>query len=110
MQKLTHNGRAAGLARTIVLATLVASATVGCAASSRDRREFASPEEASSSLVAALRADDRAKLRAMLGPESDRVLYSGDRIADRARMARFLAAYDRRHQLERSPDGSFMLA
>jgi hypothetical protein len=83
---------------------------VGCAAGSHGRSEFASPEAASTSLVAALRADDRAKLRAMLGPETDRVLYSGDRIADRARMARFLAEYDRRHQLERSPDGSFVLA
>src|SRR4051812_23808114 len=47
------------------------------------QRSFASPEEAATAFVAALRDHKEAELRAILGPEADRVINSGDRYADR---------------------------
>lgn len=64
----------------------------GCAASRQT--SFASPDAAVESLVSALRADDTAKLHEILGPAGDDILSSGDEVADRADVQRFLAYYD----------------
>lgn len=62
-------------------------------------RRFASPEEAMQVLVAALRAGDTRQLRAILGSDGDRLISSGDRVADRRNRERFLEAYDAGHRL-----------
>ncbi len=64
------------------------------------QRSFASAEEAASAFVAALRDHKEADLRAILGPEGDRVIDSGDRYADRELQARFVALYDERHVID----------
>jgi Protein of unknown function (DUF2950) len=64
------------------------------------QRSFASPEEAVTAFVAALRDGKEADLRATLGPEGDRVIDSGDRYADRVLHERFLALYDEKHAIE----------
>jgi hypothetical protein len=58
------------------------------------QRTFASAEEAAKAFVAALRDNKKAELRAILGPEADRVVDSGDRYADRERHLHFIALYD----------------
>jgi hypothetical protein len=60
---------------------------------------YASPEEAAAALAAAARSHDQAALRAVLGPNSDRMLWSGDRHADVAQQNRFVTAYDEKHEL-----------
>lgn len=57
-------------------------------------KTFSSPEAAVESLAAALRAGDTAKLKAILGPDGDDILSSGDPVADRADAERFLGHYD----------------
>jgi hypothetical protein len=64
------------------------------------QRGFASPEEAVTAFVAALRDHNEAELRAMLGPESERVIDSGDRYADRELHDRFVALYDEKHAID----------
>ena len=64
------------------------------------QRGFASPEEAVTALVAALRDGKEADLRAILGPEGDRVIDSGDRYADQELRGRFVAFYDEKHAIE----------
>jgi len=61
---------------------------------------FASPEEAVAAFVAALRDGNEADLRAILGPEGDRVIDSGDRYADRELRERFVALYDEKHAID----------
>jgi hypothetical protein len=55
--------------------------------------------------VRALRDDNRADLHAILGPEADRVIDSGDRNADRELHQRFVALYDQKHTIEQKPPG-----
>lgn len=69
------------------------------------QRSFASAEEAVNAFVAALRDDREADLRAILGPEADRVINSGDRYADRELHQRFVALYDEKHGIEQKSAG-----
>ena len=46
------------------------------------QERFATPEAAAAALVAAVRADDPKRIRAVLGPGSDKVISSGDPVAD----------------------------
>lgn len=62
-------------------------------------QSYASPEEAAAALAKAARSHDQAALQAILGPESERLLSSGDRYADEEQQRRFAAAYDEKHEL-----------
>jgi hypothetical protein len=70
---------------------------------------FTSPQAATDSLVAALRAHDTPQLHKIFGPDGDEITSSGDDVADRADAARFLAAYDQEHRLQTESDGSATL-
>jgi hypothetical protein len=72
------------------------------------QRNFASPEEATQALVQAVKAQDRAATLAVLGKDASSWISSGDTAADRAAIARFIAAYDARHRLVRE-DGKATL-
>ncbi|MCW3475189.1 DUF2950 domain-containing protein [Limobrevibacterium gyesilva] len=61
---------------------------------------FQTPDDATQALVDALKANDPGKLRAVLGPGSERLVGSGDPVADAAQRQRFLAAYAEKHDLE----------
>jgi hypothetical protein len=63
------------------------------------QRNFASPEEATQALVQAIKAQDRAATLAVLGKDAASWISSGDTAADHAAVARFVAAYDAKHQL-----------
>jgi hypothetical protein len=69
------------------------------------QRNFASAEEAVSAFVAALRDHKEADLRAILGPEGDRVIDSGDRYADRELHQRVVALYDEKHMIDQKDPG-----
>lgn len=60
---------------------------------------FASPQAGVDALVGALRRQDAAELRRVLGPDSIRVIDSGDDAADREAWGRFVAEYDARHRI-----------
>ena len=62
------------------------------------QRSFVTAEEAVGAFVAALRSNQEADLRAILGPGADRVLHPGDRYADLHQ--RFLALYDEKHTID----------
>jgi hypothetical protein len=85
---------AAGLG---AIAIPISVATPGAAQQST----FATPAAAVNALIAANRANDRRKLLAILGPDSPKLIDSGDPVADRGGRARFVAAYDEAHKLER---------
>jgi hypothetical protein len=60
---------------------------------------FASPEQATEALVAALRKKDKAALAQLFGPGGEPILDSGDPVADESDRVEFLAAYDKKHAL-----------
>ena len=64
------------------------------------QRTFASPEQAMTALVDAIKAGNDKALLDILGPEGRSLVYSGDQVADRSAMQRFAAEYDRAHRLQ----------
>jgi hypothetical protein len=89
----------------VILWFAVAHAAPANAPEPVPQRNFASPEEAVTAFVAALRDQKDADLRAILGPEGDRVIDSGDRYADRELHQRFVALYDEKHTIEQTNPG-----
>ena len=63
------------------------------------QQTFASPQEAADALFAATQKHDSAALDAIFGPDSQRLLFSGDRYADAAQESRFADSYTQKHTL-----------
>jgi hypothetical protein len=89
--------------RWIWLLVLLASVFIASAAgAATTQRNFSSPEAAASALVQAAKAQDRAGTLAVLGADAAAWISSGDAATDRATVARFVAAYDEKHEIVRS--------
>jgi hypothetical protein len=70
---------------------------------------FASADDAVAALVKAEQAGDEKALRSIFGPGSDKLVGSGDRVADAAARQRFLDSYAAEHALTPQDDGSMVL-
>ncbi len=73
------------------------------------QREFSSPEEGAKALVAAIRANDEAALRAMLGGRGVDLIGLRRSPPEAGQRERFLAAYDEANKLEAQGDGKTVL-
>jgi hypothetical protein len=71
-------------------------------ASAAGPKQFSSPEKAVAALAAAIKAHDARRLVAILGPGSESLIYSGDKVADREGRKKFIARYGAGHSIERS--------
>ena len=91
------------------LTALLAPPPAAWAAESAQQQSFASPEEAMAALVQALRADDIKALHAIFGPVGEKLVESGDPVADNAARDRFLAAYTAGHTLQAQADARQVL-
>ena len=60
---------------------------------------FAAPEDAASSLVQAVKSGDRGAVIAILGTDSEPWLSSGDPVADRDVVQRFVTSYEQKHSI-----------
>ena len=69
------------------------------AAAQAVQQGYASPEAAAAALATAARSHDQAALRAIFGPDGEKLLSSDDRYADEEQQRRFAAAYDEKHVL-----------
>ena len=89
--------------RTITrLATFVCFALMPAAAHAQ--QHFPSPEAAARALEAATRSKDPARLAGILGPEGDKIVSSGDAVADAAALKRFATDAAKRSRIERTSD------
>lgn len=75
----------------------------------RVQQHFATPQAATAALVAAVRDGNGARIRAVLGPDSDQLVSSGDPVADRQGRARFVAAFDKNSKIELEGDAKATL-
>jgi hypothetical protein len=73
------------------------------------QQRFATPGAAIEALVAAIRANSAGLIRAVLGPGSDRLISSGDPVADRQGHAHFVAAFDKHSRIELDGDAKATL-
>jgi Protein of unknown function (DUF2950) len=87
---------------SVVLAIVLSWVPV--AYSAQPQKTFASPEEAVAALVAGVRAADRATTLAVLGHDAASWVMSGDAVADRAMVARFLESYEARNAIVKADD------
>ena len=97
-----HSTSAQLLAVVTGLAVFLAIGVGACAKKS-DHTSFASPDEATTALVAAVRKGDSTTIRKLFGPDSEDIVSSGDPVADDNAGKNFLAMYDANHSL--APDG-----
>jgi hypothetical protein len=65
----------------------------------KSHKTFATPDEAVSALVTATKSGVIADMIAILGPESKKIISSGDPVADQSAIARFNRLYDEQHQI-----------
>ncbi len=84
--------RSGRLCLAICAAVLLASAPPAAAAPAA-QKSFASPEEGTTALVEAVKANDQPALHAILGPHGGRLISSGDAVADERSREAFLKAY-----------------
>ncbi len=70
---------------------------------------FASPDRAVDALAMATKADNKDALVNILGPGSGRLVNSGDPVADARGRAKFIAAYNEVHRIERRDDNHDVL-
>jgi hypothetical protein len=70
---------------------------------------FGSPDDAVSALVKAEQSGDEKALHGIFGPGGEKLVASGDRVADAAARQRFLDAYNAAHSLTPQTDGSIVL-
>ncbi len=117
MMNLTMNKRsiaAAAAAAAIALGALPAGAADAeagpvPAAKRTAQAVYGSPEEAAKALYQAVKSHDVRLVHRVLGPGSDRLIYTGDRVADRQMGERLIAAYERSVKIEQSGDAKATL-
>ncbi len=75
----------------------------------KEQKSFTSPEEAVKSIIVALKENDDRKLAAILGPGSQSLISSGDKVADRAGRAEFVRLYEEKNSIElEKPDKAIL--
>jgi hypothetical protein len=92
------------LARRAICALVLALAVPIATAAGVAQKTFASPEAGVAALIEAVKANDPAALRAIFGARGEKLISSGDAIADAQNSAAFIAAYNDAHKIEPSGD------
>jgi len=77
--------------------------------SAEEQRVFKSPSEAAASLFAAAKNDDIPALSAILGPDSDQLLSTGDPVADKNALAGYAKQYEEMHRLAYDAEGRVIM-
>ena len=75
----------------------------GCASTPQ---KFAEPEQAADALLAAARTGSTEQLTRLLGSDAADIISSGDPVADRQALERFVTAYEQKHELVREGERS----
>ena len=96
-------------AMAILTVVVVLTAFPAVAGGPARQKSFASPQQTVTALVAAVQDDNDSELFAILGPGSEDILSSGDKIADQNGRARFLKAYEEKNSLNQENEGRAVL-
>ncbi|MGO9773251.1 MAG: DUF2950 domain-containing protein [Roseiarcus sp.] len=99
--ELSPRLRLAGVVLSVALVAAGLAWSAGGVAFAAPARTFSSPDEAAAALAAAWRSGGKAEILAILGSGADRLVSSGDPIAEKQARERLAASYDDAHRLER---------
>lgn len=87
--------------------TLLFIALLGwTAAPASAQEQFGTPEAAVDALVGAAKSGDTKAILAVLGPDGQAIVSSGDSVADANTREKFVSAYDTKHTIELEGDGT----
>ena len=95
--------RRVGWFATTAAGAVIALSPVGFVACAT-QQHFASPDLGVESLVEAVKTNDQPTLKAILGPRADRLMSSGDTVADQHSREAFLTAYREIHEIRLAGD------
>ncbi len=90
-------------------ATALSTPDSSAATAKAQPKPFASPEEAVTALVDAMKTGDKAELSVLFGPGSESLFSSGDDVEDKAGQERFLKNYEEKNSLEKKGDDEVLL-
>jgi len=94
----------AALAAGVIVAVPSGHGAEGKAKGASAQKIYSTPEDAVNELVAAAKSGNLGTLVAVLGPGSRAIVSSGDPVADKAGLARFVKAYEQASKLEKTGD------
>jgi hypothetical protein len=78
-------------------------------AQSEDQKTFVSSKDAVEALIKAVSGGDNAELQALLGPDTEQIVSSGDDVADKRARDRFVSEYKSKHSLVENGPHNFTL-
>jgi hypothetical protein len=73
------------------------------------QQTFQTPEEAATALITAAKSGDMKAIVTVLGPDGEDIVSSGDEVADAATRAKFVAAYDAKHEIAKQGDSKAVM-
>jgi Protein of unknown function (DUF2950) len=88
---------------------LLSVVLLGSSAPAFAQEQFKSPEAAVDALVGAAKSGDAKAILAVLGPDGQAIISSGDPVADTNAREKFLSAYDAKHEIELEGNGTQIL-
>jgi hypothetical protein len=119
MMNKTMNGKtlatvAVAIAMTVGASSALAAETVvkpavTVKAKAVTQMSYASPEDGAKALYDAFKTHDVKSIYKVFGPGSDKLIYTGDPVADQQMRERFIAAYDKVNKIEREGDAKAIL-
>lgn len=92
---------------SIAVAVLVMMTSAGTLFAAVTQKSFGSAEDAVKAFITAARNNDDNEILLIFGPESEDLIFSGDKVADKQRRAEFLSAYDEQYKLV--PEGDSII-
>jgi hypothetical protein len=98
---LPHSRRTPSLMLSAAMAAAMFLAMVPAA---RAQQNYKTVDAAVDALVAAAKSGDQKAALVVLGPGGDDIISSGDKVADDAARARFVASYDTKHEIKMEGD------
>jgi hypothetical protein len=100
-------------ARSIMSCAIVLLAAVtlqgNAMAAQAKQKTFATPDEAIQSLARSIRDNNVSEIFAILGPGSETLISSGDKVSDRKGREKFIKRYDENNHMEKSGDKKVIL-
>ena len=100
--------RGALLVLAVWILALVASPSAACGQAANERT-FSSPGDAVLAIYQAVKAGDSVTLNAIFGSNADKILHTGDDVADKNALSKFIERYDQMHRVVIEPDQTVTL-
>lgn len=100
---------ALGIRIGLIASLALISACATPPAATIEQKSFASPEEAVTAFVNAMKDNNASELRAIFGSGADELISSGDPVMDERRRDLFAQAYDKQHSIQTEKDTSTLI-